>query len=150
LPNLLKTLHFNLSQSHFASIFFFIWSITLFSLWICHACELFKIWVFMAWWFCHLGLPRWVKGRPNWLAYMWNPCSLSKCRWNNQWFYTPHLDLSCTQSASSIACFGESFPWSPSWIANLALIKITSCYKMDVNIAQKNENIHYTQWKYYN
>lgn len=36
------------NQSHLASIFFFIWSITLFSLQICHACELFKIWTFMA------------------------------------------------------------------------------------------------------
>jgi hypothetical protein len=84
------------------------------------------------------------KGTTKLTSYMWSPCLLSKCRWNNQWFYTPNLDPSCTQCTSSIACFGESFPWSSSWIANLALIKITSCYKMDVNIAQKNENIHYT------
>jgi hypothetical protein len=81
------------SQSHSASNFFFIWSTILFSLQICHACKLFKIWAFMAWWFCHLGLRRCVKGWPNLPTYMWSPCLLSKCQWNNQWFYTPHLDL---------------------------------------------------------
>ncbi len=53
------------SSSHSNSAFLFTLSRAFFSFHFCLACGLLKIWTFIVWWFCCLGPPTWVEGRPN-------------------------------------------------------------------------------------
>ncbi len=58
------------SSSHSNSIFFFTLSKAFFSFHFCLACELLKIWTFIAWWFCSLGPPTWVEWWTNLPTFM--------------------------------------------------------------------------------
>ncbi len=62
------------SSSHSNSTFFFTLLIAFFSFCFCFTCGLFKIRTFIAWWFCCLGPPTRVEGRPDLPSSMQNLC----------------------------------------------------------------------------